>query len=308
MVVYEFTGKTFRIKAGSPPLNLLGVTENVMRIKCWGSRGSISVSGKDFVEYGGDTTCIEIQADSGEVIIIDAGTGIRRLGISLMQRQVKAFHLLLTHCHWDHILGIAFFRPLLKKGNRLICQDRDFAGLSTQKVFYEVMKDPFFPVRMEDFQADIVYDNSLKGSFSIGDVAVETIPTSHSEGSVGYKFTENGKTFVFLTDNELGFAHAQSRTRDEYIDFCRGADILFHDAEYTADEYPHKTGWGHSSVPDVLDLAMKAGVGELGLIHINQDRTDAQMDDIVADCCKFLKNKQSAIKCYAVPFNFDTSL
>ncbi len=279
-----------------------------MRIKCWGSRGSISVSGKDFVEYGGDTTCIEVQAASGEIVIIDAGTGIRRLGKSLLTRQEKEFHLLLTHTHWDHILGIAFFRPLLRKDIRMRVQDRMFAGMNTRAVFDEVMKDPFFPVRMEDFQADIQFDKSLNGSFTIGSLDIESIPTSHSEGSMGYKFTENGKTFVFLTDHELGHAHAQSRTRQEYIDFCTGADILFHDAEYTADEYGCKTGWGHSSVPDVLDLAVKSGVGQLGLIHLNQDRTDVQMDGIVDDCRQFFKDKNLKTDCFGVSFNFETSL
>ncbi len=279
-----------------------------MRIKCWGSRGSISVSGKDFVEYGGDTTCIEVQAASGEIVIIDAGTGIRRLGKSLLKRQEKEFCLLLTHTHWDHILGIAFFHPLLRKDTRMRVQDRNFAGMNTRAVFDEVMKDPFFPIRMEDFQADIQFDSSLNGSFSVGSLDIESIPTSHSVGSLGYKFTENGKTFVFLTDHELGYAHNQSLTRQEYIDFCTGADILFHDAEYTADEYGSKTGWGHSSVPDVLDLALKASVGQLGLIHLNQDRTDVQMDSIVNDCRQFFKDENKTTKCFGVSFNFETSL
>lgn len=279
-----------------------------MRIKCWGSRGSISVSGKDFVKYGGDTTCIEVQADSGEIVIIDAGTGIRRLGNDLLQRNKKEFHLLLTHTHWDHILGIAFFHPLLRKDTTLKVQDRTFAGITTRDVLDEVMKDPFFPVGMDDFRADIRFDKSLNGKFSIGSLDIESIPTSHSEGSLGYKFTENGNTFVFLTDNELGYAHAQGRPIGEYIDFCKGADLLFHDAEYTADEYTRKTGWGHSSVPDVLDLALKAGVAQLGLIHINQDRTDAQMDDIVDGCNRFFRDNNSPILCFGVSSNFETTL
>ncbi|MDD9300817.1 MAG: MBL fold metallo-hydrolase [Desulfobacter sp.] len=279
-----------------------------MRIKCWGSRGSISVSGSDYIQYGGDTTCIEVQADSGQIVIIDAGTGIRRLGKSLIQRQEKTYYLLLTHTHWDHILGIAFFHPLLYPDTCLIVQDRKFGGINTRAVFDQVMKDPFFPIRLDDFQADIQFKQGLNGQFNIGSLDIKSIPTSHSRDSLGYKFCENGRTFVFLTDNELGYAHAQSRSRQDYIDFCKGADILFHDAEYTADEYLSKTGWGHSSVSDVLDLAIEADVRQLGLIHLNQDRTDAQMDEIIKDCNRFFKNKNKTIKCFGVSFNFETTL
>ncbi len=279
-----------------------------MQIKCWGSRGSISVSGKEYVEYGGDTTCIEIQAESGETIIIDAGTGIRRLGKSLMEQKKKEYYLLLTHTHWDHILGIAFFHPLLHSDTTLFVQDRLFAGINTKAVLSEVMKDPFFPVKIEDYKADIRFDASLNGKFSIGSIDIESIATSHSQGSLGYRFTEKGKTFVFLTDNELGYSHDQGRPVQEYIDFSANADLMLHDAEYTADEYASKKGWGHSSVPDVLDLALKAKVQRLGLIHINQDRTDAQMDAIVRECTQFFKDKNKATQCFGASYNFEITL
>lgn len=280
----------------------------IMRIKCWGSRGSISVSGSDYVRYGGDTTCLEVQADSGEIIIIDAGTGIRRLGKSLVRRKENAYYLLFTHTHWDHVLGFPFFRPLLSDSSRLIVQDRTFGGLTTKAMLGEVMKDPFFPVRLGGFPADIQFDPGLNQSFTIGSISVESIPTSHSLDSLGYKFTENGNSFVFLTDNELGYVHAQSRPIQEYIDFSRGADILFHDAEYTDEEYGCKKGWGHSSVSDVLDFALKADVGRLGLIHINQDRTDDQVDAIVGQCRQFIKDKNRSIQCFGVSCNFEITL
>lgn len=279
-----------------------------MRIKCWGSRGSISVSGKEYANYGGDTTCIEIIARSGEIVIVDAGTGLRRLGNSLLERNASEFYMLLTHCHWDHILGIAFFKPLLYSRNRLIVQDRKFAGFSTRDVFDQVMRPPFFPVRLKDLYADIRFDKSLNDKFSIGSLEIESIPTSHSEGSLGYKFTEDGKTFVFLTDNELGFDHPQSRGFDGYRKFAQDADLLFHDAEYTSDEYRDRTGWGHSSVSQVLDLAVRANVGRLGLIHLNQDRPDDAMNAIVADCNAFLKSRKYPVTCFGVDFNFEITL
>lgn len=274
-----------------------------MDINCWGSRGSIPVSGKQYLKYGGDTTCIEITAKSGETIIIDAGTGIRSLGNSIIERKITQYYLLFTHAHWDHILGIAFFRPLQYRKAKLIIQDRKILNLCTKDVLCEVMKQPFFPIGMADLKADLRFEKQLNHTFTIGSVKVETIPTSHTGGGLGYKFVEDGKSFVFLTDNELGFDHPDGMGFDAYLDFSRDADLLFHDGEYTGAEYKRKISWGHSSIEDVLDLAVKANVKTLGLFHLNQDRTDDQMDKIVNNCRADLKKKNSILDCFAVPCN-----
>jgi phosphoribosyl 1,2-cyclic phosphodiesterase len=252
------------------------------------------------VRYGGDTTCIEITAKTGETLIIDAGTGLRRLGNSLMDRDINQYHLLLTHAHWDHIMGIAFFKPLQFRKARLIVQDRPFSGISTRDVLHEVMKSPFFPISLNDLKARLEFVKYPEPSFSIGSVGVETIPTSHNNGGMGYRFLEDGKTFVFLTDNELGFDHPGSRGFDAYLDFSRNADLLFHDGEYTEDEYSRKRGWGHSSVKDVLDLAVQGRVKQLGLFHLNQDRADDDMDGIVKACRADLRASQSTLDVFAV--------
>lgn len=271
-----------------------------MDIKCWGSRGSVSVSGKQYVKYGGDTTCIEISAKTGETIIIDAGTGIRQLGNSLLKRDITRYHLLFTHAHWDHIQGIAFFRPLQYGKVNIIIQDRKFSGIRTQDVLSEVMSQPFFPIGLADLKADIRFDKALNNTFSIGSLDIETIPTSHTGGGLGYKFTEDGKSFVFLTDNELGYDHPEGKGFQAYLDFSRDVDLLFHDGEYTEDEYKKKTSWGHSSIQDVLRLASQAGVKKIGLFHLNQDRTDDQMDQIVSHCRAELKKKNTPLDCFAV--------
>ncbi|MCG8567529.1 MAG: MBL fold metallo-hydrolase [Desulfobacterales bacterium] len=279
-----------------------------MFIKCWGSRGSISVSGKEYVSYGGDTTCIEVRAQSGDIVIVDAGTGIRRLGNSLLEQREKEYHLLFTHAHWDHIQGIAFFKPLFYSDVTIKIQDRMIGGLSTRDILDRVMKPPFFPIQLKDTKADIHFDKGLNQSFTIGSLSIETIPTSHSVDTLGYRFTENGKTFVFLTDNELGFDHPQSLGFDAYVDFARGADILFHDAEYTHREYEERTGWGHSSVADVMALARKADVGLLGLIHLNQDRRDDEMDQIVDQCNQQMATLGCRTQCAGIPADFEINL
>lgn len=279
-----------------------------MDIKCWGSRGSIAVSGKDTVKYGGDTTCLEITAKSGETIIVDAGTGIRRLGKSCIKRNLTDYSLIFTHAHWDHILGFAFFRPLLYSKMRINIQDRKFSNISTRDVLKEVMKEPFFPIGLSGLNADIRFDKTLNDRFAIGSIQVEAIPTSHPGGGFGYKFTEDNRSFVFLTDNELGFDHPGSAGFEGYLDFCKDADILFHDGEYTPDEYNRRKTWGHSAALHALDLAVKARVKRLGIFHLSQDRTDRQIDRIIDQCEAALKKQNISMDCFAVSCDLSLSL
>lgn len=279
-----------------------------MIVRCWGSRGSIAVSGGQYVTYGGDTTCLQITAGTGETVIVDAGTGIRRLGNFLLEKKITRYYLLLTHSHWDHVLGFPFFRPLLHSRNQLIVQYRTIGKMTSKDILEQVMSPPFFPIRLAELKADIQFDSGLNNRFNIGSLQIDTIPTSHSAGSLGYRFKENGKTFVFLTDNELGFDHPQSLGIDAYCRFSLNADLLFHDAEYTQDEYQCRKGWGHSSIPHVLDLALKADVGQLGLIHLNQDRSDSEMDTIVQNGNRFFSSKNSHTRCFGVGYTFEIVL
>ncbi|MBC2703899.1 MBL fold metallo-hydrolase [Desulfobacula sp.] len=274
-----------------------------MDIKCWGSRGSISVSGKQYLKYGGDTTCIEVTAKSGETIIVDAGTGIRHIGNSFIESNIPRYYLLFTHVHWDHILGFVFFKPLFFNKVKIMIQDRKFSGICTRDVLNEVMKPPFFPIGLKDLKADIKFEKALNNTFSVGSIRIETIPLSHSGDGLGYKFIEDDKSFVFLTDNELGFDHSEGMGFDAYLNFSRNADLLFHDGEYTEEEYKRKKGWGHSSIQDVLNLAVRANVKKLGLFHLNQYRTDDQMDKIINECQADLKKKNSVLDCFAASCN-----
>ena len=279
-----------------------------MDIKCWGSRGSIPVSGKEYIKYGGDTTCIEITAKSGETIIVDAGTGIRRLGNSLIERHILSCHLLFTHVHWDHIQGLAFFKPLQFKTAEIIIQDRRFCDINTRDVLNEVLKQPFFPIAITDLNAKLVFNPALENRFRIGSVDVETIPTSHPGGGLGYKFTEDGASLVFMTDNELGFVHPGGRTFDDYQAFVADADLLIHDGEYTPEEYQRNVQWGHSNYLDVLELAVKSDVRQLGLFHQNQNRTDDEVDAMVTVCRAALKKRNLSLDCFAVACDMDFHL
>ncbi len=255
-----------------------------MRIRCWGARGSIPVSGQQYINYGGDTTCMEVRTLDDEVIIVDAGTGIRALGNSLFEEGRLAYTMFFTHGHWDHIMGFPFFKPLHNPQTRITVYGCPFARNSVKDVLAPSMSPPSFPVNIDEIKASVSYTDISCGCFDCGSLQVCTTPLSHPNQGMGYKFSENGKAFVFLTDNELSYRHEGGCSYADYVDFARGADVLVHDAEYTTGEYASKKTWGHSTYAEALQLALDAGVKQLVLFHHNQDRTDTAIDAIVREC------------------------
>ena len=274
-----------------------------MYIKCWGSRGSTPVSGREYIKYGGDTTCLEIRTRNDEIIIVDAGSGIRRLGNMLMGEKRFKYHLIFTHAHWDHLMGFPFFKPIYQKQSEIKVYRCPFQGQYVEKMISKVLSPPNFPVKYSDISAKITYEEGCSDLFEIDSIKIIPIRLSHPNGGNGYKFMEDGKTFVFLTDNELGFVHPGGLTYDDYLAFSEGVDLLFHDAEYTPKEYERFIEWGHSSYIQTLELGMASQVKRLGLFHANQDRTDQEMDDIVDLCKKMIRREKKDLECFAVAWD-----
>lgn len=266
-----------------------------MFVKIWGARGSIPVSGQEYIKYGGDTTCIEIRSKNGRVIIIDAGTGIRRLGKDLLVQGLYDYDLIFTHAHWDHIMGFPFFRPLYSDRTSLRVHGCPFTEEFVRTMLTKIMSPPNFPVTYGDLLAHIAYSDGCPEKFQIDSVTVMPIDISHPGGGKGYKFIEDGQSFVFITDHELGYTHPGGLPRESYLQFCAGADLLVLDAEFTGEEYGRHRSWGHSSYLDTLNLAMEAGVKQLALFHINQDRTDRAMDKIVEHCRRVVRESNAEV-------------
>lgn len=277
-----------------------------MLIRCWGSRGSIPVSGQNYIKYGGDSTCIEVRGGDGRVIIIDAGTGIRGLGNILQKERCRRVDLFFTHVHWDHIFGFPFFRPIYSADFelRIHCP----YAINIERVLEHQMVAPFFPVTYDQIRASLTYLHDGQKSIELGEISVEPIPLSHPNRGAGYKFTEDGKSFVFMTDNELDYVHKGGLSREAYRDFCQGADLLFHDAEYTESEYKKFRTWGHSWYASALELAIAARVKRFGLFHFNQERNDRDIDEIVADCQKRIKREGAALECFGVNSGYSIEL
>jgi phosphoribosyl 1,2-cyclic phosphodiesterase len=279
-----------------------------MHIRCWGSRGSLPVSGKQFNRYGGDTSCLEIRSKKGDIIVVDAGTGIRGLGNKLVRAKVTKFHMVFTHTHLDHIMGFPLFAPMHRKNTDITVHGCSFGASSFRETLGGLMRSPYFPVDLESVSSNLHFENMGEEPFSIGSVFIRPIPLSHPNGGFGFRFEEDGSSFVFLTDNELSFRHPGGRTPDEYAEFSRKADLLIHDAEFTARDYPATRSFGHSPFSDAVHLGIAAGVRRLGLFHHNRERTDSQVDAIVEASRSIMKKSNTRMNCFAVGNTFEITL
>lgn len=278
-----------------------------MKVKVWGCRGSLPTPGRATLKYGGESTCVEVQSETGQHFAVDAGSGIRRMGLSLLkERSVSHVTLLLTHSHWDHLVGFPFFAPAYVPDFSItVC-----GGPRAQKTVWEYltrqMEAPYFPV---DFSA-------LKAKFSLGcacdrlvcdhilpqsdrSIHCHSVALNHPNGGYGFKFVGEGKTFIFLTDNEIRYHHDGGLPRGAYVEACAEADLLFHDAQYTEEEYAGKRGWGHSTTVDAVELAMEAGVKRLGLFHHDPERSDDDLDREVDRCRDRIAKAGSTLECFA---------
>ncbi len=270
-----------------------------MKIKFWGTRGSIPVSGKEYNEYGGNTACVELRTGDGEIIIIDAGTGIRRLGDQLLHEDRHHYHFLFTHAHWDHLMGLPFFKPLYREDTEIQVYGCPISQDSIRKMVSRILEPPNFPVRFEDVQADFKFHEECYLSFKIGSVTLVPIKLSHPNQGLGYRFAENDRQLVFLTDNELTYRHPGGLDYEDYLEFARGADMLVHDAMYTEEEYHHSKTWGHTTFKVALQLAMEAGVNKFVLFHHNPERSDDHLNRIVDECRRIIREAGSNLECFA---------
>ena len=283
-----------------------------LSVRFWGTRGSIPSPGPSTVRYGGNTPCVELRTEDGWLVILDAGTGIRDLGRSLLERADGApiaGDIFLTHAHWDHIQGIPFFGPLFRKGNHFTIWGSKSLQTSIDRVVRDQMSPVVFPVSFEELQARIDFQElGEEQSQGIG-YEVSAMAVRHPGGALGYRFTEGitpgnvaHRGLVYVSDNELSPRaryEEQPGWRERFVEFARGAAVLVHDTMFTSQEYDSFVGWGHSTYEDAVELAIEADVERLVLFHHRPERTDDEVDHCLAACRAMIASKGARLEVIA---------
>ena len=252
-----------------------------MRVEFWGVRGTCPVSGEDKVKYGGHTLCASARLSEREFIIIDAGTGIRKLGEMLLKEEKEkalTLHLFLTHFHLDHVMGIPFFKPLYSPQAAFIFYAPAQPD-ETEKYLGTIMTGRLYPIDFKETPSPKIFKEAPEKDFSVGDIQISSCPLHHPQGSIAYRLDKGKGSIVFATDTE----HPREGVDGRLVEFAGGAEVLVYDAMFTPEEYEAgKQGWGHSTWLAGTKLARAAGVKILYLSHFNFAHVDRQIDKILS--------------------------
>lgn len=259
-----------------------------MKIRFWGTRGSIPTPGQRTVRYGGNTACVEVRDQNGSLLVLDAGTGLRELGLNLVQNgEPLSFDLFLSHLHWDHIQGIPFFRPAYD-GRTAIRIHAPQHPKPLKELLGLGMDDPFFPVDLDAIPAQIHMQEFASGTErSAGPFRVRSARVFHPAPALAYRVETDGRSMVYATDTEDPF----SGKENPVLDLAEGVDLLVHDAQYLDADY--KKGWGHSTIASAVDVAVRAKAKRLVLYHHDPDRSDDALDRIGADAQRLARERGS---------------
>ena len=256
-----------------------------MRARVWGCRGSLAAPGPETIHYGGNTSCVEIRAADDRLVVIDAGTGIRNFGVHLGGGCPGRVDILLTHLHLDHIEGLAFFGPLWREDCEVHIWGPPSPGHSLRDRVATYFSPPLFPVHLDQLPGRIEFHDVPDSEWDLGDLRVRAEPVNHPGPTVGYRLEEAGKVFTYISDHEPAMGVDLATVSTEWISgygLAERADVLFHDAQYTEEEYPQRQGWGHSSIAHTVTFAQVAKVGKLYMFHHDPLHSDAQLEAMLA--------------------------
>ncbi len=255
-----------------------------VNVTFYGVRGSCPCSGDRYRRYGGNTSCLVVGIEGDEPLIVDLGTGLRSLGDVLL-KEVRALGTplhataLLTHLHFDHILGLPFFAPLHDPGARLTVHGPAQAKGSLKDALHAAVQPPVFPIHMEQFRGELVTVDTRDEDFSIGSAKVMARTIPHAGTTLGYRIEADGRSLAYLPDHQ---APLDRRTiPDAVLELCQGADLLVHDGQYTDDEFSGKADWGHSTAAFAVHVAAEAGAKRLMLSHHDPSHNDRDIDRIL---------------------------
>ncbi len=254
-----------------------------MRVTLWGTRGSLAAAGPETVRYGGNTSCVEVRGENGTLLVLDAGTGIRRLGATL--GAARGVDVLLTHLHMDHLQGLGFFAPIYQPGLEVHIWGPPSTTQNLQARLARYLSPPLFPVRLRELPCRLTLHDVPLGQFRVGGLEVRADLVCHPGPTVGYRITEGKVSLTYIPDHEPALGVPQFPREPEWTSGCSlaaGTDLLIHDAQYTDEEYPAYIGWGHSAASHVLAFARLAQVKRLMTFHHNPSHSDDDLDRLIA--------------------------
>ncbi|NTW03565.1 MAG: MBL fold metallo-hydrolase [Oscillochloris sp.] len=279
-----------------------------MIVRIWGTRGSYPVARAEMLRYGGNTTCVEVRVGDS-CIILDAGTGLRQMGETLGREEhpPHTINLLITHTHWDHIIGFPFFEPIFQPQNRIEIYGLQRTQSSLRTTIANALSDPLMPITLEDLRADLIFHEIHEGmEFQLGpQVRVCTAQANHPYRALAYRIDADGAALVFIPDtgpfhtvlfgderiewtgrptpNTEDELQALATMREQIVNLARGADWLIYDSQFTEAQYARFPHWGHSTANQAREIAEAAGVRQLLLFHHDPHHTDAQIEAILAE-------------------------
>jgi phosphoribosyl 1,2-cyclic phosphodiesterase len=257
-----------------------------VKVRVWGCRGSLAAPGPETLRYGGNTSCVEVRGESGDVLVLDAGTGMRPLGVALESEGGERVHVLLSHLHLDHLQGLGFFRPLFRPDREIHLWGPSSPVQSLHDRIATYLSPPLFPVSLVDIPSRLEFHDAPEEPVRIGSLTVHATPVTHQGPTVGYRIEEEGRSLVYLPDHEPGLGADFGQRPADWVSgyhLAHGADVLLHDAQYSDDEYPVHVGWGHSAIGHVVAFARKAEVARLVLFHHDPYHPDHELEELVAE-------------------------
>ncbi len=252
-----------------------------MRIRIWGCRGSIASPGPETLRHGGNTSCVEVRLDDDQLLILDAGTGLRPLGDRLVEEPARRIDLLLTHLHVDHLEGLGAFAPIWRADTELHIWGPSSPVASLDDRVATYFSPPLFPVHLSQVPAEVVFHDTPWGAWTLGGARILSAPILHPGPTVGYRIEAATSTLAYVTDHEPALGTDLSRVAPEWIsghELAAGADLLIHDCQYTETEYPDRLGWGHTSTAQLAVFARRADVDRLLLFHHDPSHGDDDLD------------------------------